>query len=93
MLRQGDEIIAKLDTVIYGGFGGWCIKADGEYIYYPNEELPWDDCPKLKVFEDMAKKETDRDWRAILLLPLREAEYKRQGENRWVLIRTGEGFA
>jgi len=93
MLRQGDEIIAKLNTVIYGGFGGWCIKADSEYIYYPNEELPWDEYPVLQDFETLARKEPHRDWRAILTLPLREAEYQRQGENRWVLIRTSEGFA
>lgn len=86
-------ITATMGTRIYGGFGGWHIVRDDETIYNPPDNAEWGEYPTLLIFENMARKDPDHDWRAKLTSPLRDAEYQRQGENRWVLISSGPGFA
>ncbi len=93
MRRKPKEILASMHTRIYNGFGGWMITAGEKCVYSPPCDLEYEDYPTLMKFENMARKEPTKDWRAILTLPLREAEYQRQGRNRWVLIKTGRGFA
>jgi hypothetical protein len=41
----------------------------------------------------MAAADPDHDWRIYFYAPLYEAEYQRQGDGCWVLIKKGEGFA
>lgn len=93
MRRGKDEITATMRTRIYGGFGGWCIRADGEAVYWPPGDIGWKKYPTLMKFELLARKSPRKDWRAILNLPLRYMEYQRQGRNRWVLVKSGLGFA
>lgn len=94
MIKQADgTFIASLDTVIYGGFGGWTIYRDAKVYYFPPTNKADDDCPRLAEFEAMAEADPDHDWQAVLNLPMRDAVYQRQGEGKWVLIGTGEGFA
>ena len=93
MKREEDAILCKMDTRIYGGFGGWTITRNGEGIYTPSSYLAWEKYPKLSKFERMARKDPDADWRAECFLALRDATYQRQGNNRWVLVRSGLGFA
>ena len=84
---------ASMKTKIIAGFGTAQIKKNGEIIYNEPPDLEWKDAKTLQVFENMAKKDPDHDWRFELILPLREAEYQRQGNNNWVLVRVGRGFA
>lgn len=91
--KKKKYITASLHTRIYGGFGGWLITADKECIYAPPPHLDWTKYPTLMRFENLARKQPSRDWRAQLDLPLRSAVYQRQGRNCWVLVETGLGFA
>lgn len=93
MKRKGEEILCALDTRIYNGFGGWHITRDGEVVYEGDPRGEWESFPTLMKFENMARKNPDADWRAHCNLPLRDAEYQRQGKNRWVLVNSGPGFA
>lgn len=93
MKRGEKEITASMKTRIYGGFGGWNITRNNEDVFTPDCNGEWESFPTLMKFENMARRSPKADWRAILMLPLREAEYQRQGKNRWVLVRTGMGFA
>jgi hypothetical protein len=86
------ETICPMDYPIAAGFGQASISKGSEVVFQEDprsEEEP----PTLQQFEDMAKVDPDHDWRFTLYLPLREAEYQRQGEGRWVLVRSGQGFA
>lgn len=87
-----NAILARMDTRIYNGFGGWTIKKDNEIIYVGDANGKWESFPRLMKFELMARK-SPGDWWAECFLPLREAYYQRQGKNRWVLVKTGPGFA
>ena len=82
-----------MDTPIIAGFGSAVITKNGKIVYSETPNLEFEDAPKLRKFERMAKKETKADWRYKLDLPLRNAEYQRQGDNNWVLIKAGQGFA
>lgn len=89
----GGDVVASMHTKIYDGFGGWYISKDSECVFQPDPNTPWGQSPTLMRFENMARKDPDHDWRAHLLLPLREAVYQRQGKNKWVLVKVGQGFA
>lgn len=86
------EEIAHLESIVAAGFGYAGITKDGQSVYQddPHSE---EDAPTLQRFEDMAKADPDHDWRFTLNLPLRDAEYQRQGDARWVLVKSGMGFA
>lgn len=86
------EILISLKTRIYQGFGGWCIHRNGKTVFWPEPNLEFDKYPTLMKFELQARKKRG-DWRAMVDLPLRSAEYQRQGKNRWVLVKSGQGFA
>ncbi len=75
------------------GFGEAIIRKDSEFIYKALYDLEWKDAFTLQKFENSARKDPNHDWRFELILPLREAEYQRQGDNNWVLVKVGEGFA
>ncbi len=92
MKREKKEILAYLKTRIYGGFGGWYIERNKKTVYWPEPNLEFNQYPTLMKFELQARK-IKGDWRAIVDLPLRSAEYQRQGKNRWVLVKSGQGFA
>ncbi len=83
---------ASTKTRIIAGFGEAIIKKDSELIYQAPYDLEWKDAKTLQTFENMAKKDPDHDWRFELILPLREAEYQRHGDNNWVLVKVGQGF-
>lgn len=92
---KGDkqEITASMHTRIYQGFGGWLITKNDKLIFMARPNLEWHQFPTLMKFENMARKDPDNDWRAECQLPLRDATYQRQGKNRWVLVKSGLGFA
>lgn len=68
----------------------------GQVSVTKGEETVWsgdDENTRLRQFEIRARKEPDEDWRVTIYGPLYEAEYQRQGDSEWVLVRRGEGFA
>jgi hypothetical protein len=85
------EAIAPMEMLIAVGFGDARITKDGETIY--SESVDDDDYHTLAEFETMAQIDPDHDWRAILNAPLRDREYQRHEEGKWVLIKSGMGFA
>ena len=92
MRRKEGVTLANMKTRVYGGFGGCTILCDGELEFAPPPDLDWKAYPTLMKFELLARKRPG-DWRLNIDLPLRSAEYQRQDRNRWVLIKTGLGFA
>lgn len=85
------ESIAPMDMLIAVGFGSAMVTCGHKVIFmemYDDTEFH-----TLAEFEEMAKKDPNHDWRVSLNAPLRSREYQRQGDNNWVLIASGEGFA
>ncbi len=74
------------------GFGSAGYSRDGETLWQedPHSE---DDPPTVADVEAQAAADPNRDWRIFFFAPMYEAEYQRQGEGLWVLVRKGEGFA
>lgn len=87
-------VVARMDMYLAVGFGAATVTKNGECVY---DENRWDgekeDFPTLGRYELLAQNEPDADWRCSFFAPLYEAEYQRQGKERWVLIRKGLGFA
>ena len=90
MVREDKAILVDMNTELYMGFGGWTVTLNGK-LYYQGETN--EDGSLLSRFEKEARGAPDNDWRAEYCGPMREATYQRQGENRWVLIASGPGFA
>ena len=86
------ERVAPLSMVIGVGFGTAQVLKDNEIIYEEGFQDN-DDFPTLADFEKMAKQDPDHDWRVLLVSPLRDREYQRHEEDKWVLIDSGRGFA
>lgn len=84
--------VASMDMVIAAGFGDAYLKKNGEIVWEEeNKELH--DCIRVRDAEEMAAKDPDNDWRFEIIGPLSEVEYQRHDKGKWVLIRTGLGFA
>jgi len=85
--------ILPMRTRLYNSFGGYMIIKDGELFFMENVKTEYEDCKTLIYIENRAKLQPESDWRVILDLPLRSAEYQRQDKSKWVLIKRGNGFA
>jgi hypothetical protein len=83
-----------LDSIIAVGFGSATCTKGGELIYdeqmTPKDSDDYATCGQMEL---LAKDDPDHDWRISLYAPLYEAEYQRQGDGHWVLIKKGQGFA
>ena len=87
-------VVARMDMYLAVGFGSCSVTKDGVAVYDENNWNTDDgEYPSLGVYEMLARREPEADWRVHFYAPLYEAEYQRQGEDRWVLIRSGQGFA
>uniref|UniRef100_A0A6M3JIZ2 Uncharacterized protein n=1 Tax=viral metagenome TaxID=1070528 RepID=A0A6M3JIZ2_9ZZZZ len=89
------ENIAPMDMTIAVGYGTAQVMRDGEIIYNENTAniQSYDDYKTLSEFEEMAEQDPDHDWRVILNAPFKDSEYQRRGKEKWVLIKSGMGFA
>ena len=87
------ESVLPMRTRLYNSFGGYMITKYGELYFMENSQKEFHDNKTLIYIENRAKLQPDADWRCILDLPLRSAEYQRQGKSKWVLIKKGQGFA
>ncbi len=85
--------ILPLKTRLYNSFGGYHITKNGKLFFMEDTQKEYDECKTLQYIENRARKSPGSDWRCIVSLPLRGAEYQRQGKNKWVLIREDRGFA
>ena len=74
------------------GFGSAGYSRDGESLW-DEQGQEFDDCPTVADVEKLAVADPERDWRIYFFAPLYEAEYQRQGDGVWVLVRKGMGFA
>lgn len=83
------ERIAPLDMPIAVGFGEAYALRDSEVIYREQD----DRFLLVSDIEKIALESPNSDYRIILNAPLRNAEYQRQGTDKWVLIDSGIGFA
>jgi len=82
-----------MDRMIAVGFGSAGYSRDGEELWSEGQLDDIDNAPNVSHVEQLAAADPDRDWRIYFFAPLYEAEYQRQGEGVWVLVRKGEGFA
>lgn len=89
----GSQDLLAMDEVLYNGFGGYSVSKDGKHFYSGDPNGEWDSFKTLADIEVSAKKEPESDWRVRLDNPLRDAEWQRQGDDQWVLIKSGLGFA
>lgn len=87
------EPVLCMKTVLYNGYGGWSITKNGAQYFTEDQNKDWSETKVMAEIEKEASQDPENDWRAELYLPLREATYQRQGEGKWMLVRTGEGFA
>jgi hypothetical protein len=80
-----------MERMIAVGFGSAGYSKDGEIL--------WEECaedenfPQVSDVEAQAAADPDHDWRIFFYAPLYEAEYQRQGDGIWVLVKKGLGFA
>jgi len=81
-----------MDRMLAVGFGSVTASCDDIGVYSERDvedERFW----SVQQVEDLAKADPDHDWRISFYAPLWEAEYQRQGDGVWVLVRKGLGFA
>lgn len=74
------------------GFGSAGYSRDGVTLWSEGGE-EFEACPTVADVEAIAKADPCHDWRISFFAPLYEAEYQRQGDGVWILVRKGEGFA
>lgn len=86
-------ILCPLATKLGVGFGDCYVSRDGVRVWEEPPKVAWSRLPRLHRFERQAGKESSHDWRVVFSAPLSYAEYQRQGPGRWVLVKTGLGFA
>ncbi len=83
----------KLTRRIAVGFGFAGVTKDGEVVWSEPANAAWKDLPRLRKFENMARKDPNHDWRAVMDGPLHGETYQRHAKNRWVLVLRSKGFA
>jgi hypothetical protein len=80
------------DAVVMVGYGWAGVTRDGETVWSegPKDDVP--DCWTMRRAEAEANKDPDYDWRIVLVGPLSNVTYQRQGVYRWILVEVGRGF-
>ena len=82
----------EMDRHIGVGFGTAGYGVDGEELW-AEQDQEFDDLPTVADVERLANRDPNRDWRIWFHAPLYSAEYQRQGEGVWILVKKGDGFA
>lgn len=80
----------KLNVRLHAGFGMTALKRDGEYV---ESYFEYEKCPTFQRFENVARKDPDHDWQVLVDGPLSDVTYQRHGQNEWVAVAKGMGFA
>jgi len=81
-----------LDRQIAVGFGNAGYSRDGQELW-SEQEAENGNYHTVGYVESIAKLQANHDWRIYFFAPLYEAEYQRQGDVVWVLVRKSKGFA
>ena len=84
-------ITCDMNSKLTVGFGCVTVKRGRDILF--SDDPDWDKAPTLMEYEKMAQEDPDKDWRVVFFAPLSETEFQRQGENNWVLVKKGPGFA
>lgn len=82
-----------MERAIGVGFGCAGYSKDGEVLWEEDMSMEFDELPTVADVEKLAVESPSSDWRIYFFAPLYEAEYQRQGNRHWVLVRKGQGFA
>ena len=89
--------LLSMERVLMVGFGACTVSKDNMFVYHesPHEMEKWDyDYPiTAMMYERIAAKDPEHDWRIAFYGPMHEEEYQRQGPGCWVMIHSGPGFA
>lgn len=80
----------KLNARLHAGFGVTTLLRDGVGI---ESYFDYEKCPTFRRFENIARKDPDRDWRVRVDGPLSDVTYQRHGHNEWIAVERGLGFA
>ena len=83
----------EMDRPIAVGFGDAGYSKDGKVIWCEQMADSSKEWVTVADVEVLAKAAPDHDWRIYFYAPLYEAEYQRQGDDVWVLVSKGQGFA
>ena len=79
------------DAILGVGFGQASLTRDGRTIWYEGSE-DFESLISCADAEKLAAADPEHDWRIFYLGPLSDKEYQRQ-DGKWILVRTGMGFA
>jgi hypothetical protein len=82
-----------LAAIIAVGFGSASCTKGKETIYEERDTPEGQYYKTCGDMEKLAAADPDHDWQISFYAPLYESAYQRQGENHWVLIKKGMGFA
>ena len=86
--------LLPMNTYLYMDIGGgWTITKDGKHYFVEDVNKEIEKSKTLSEIEQEAKLEPNCDWRAVLNMPLRSSVFQRHGNNNWVLVEKGRGFA
>jgi len=88
----GSHDTLSMNRLLAVGFGDCSVSKDGDHVY-SESSVDEDGWWKAEQAEAAALADPDHDWRISFFAPLYDAEYQRQGEKHWVLVRKGQGFA
>lgn len=86
----------SMDRMLAVGFGETTVTQNGVCVWSESQmsdNADWSDYWKASNAESAALEHPDDDWRINFHAPLYDAEYQRQGDGHWVLVKKGMGFA
>lgn len=87
------ETTLGMDRTIAVGFGQAFVAKDDETVFVETPDTEFEECWTVAQAEAAAAADPDHDWRIVLDGPMHGETYQRQGEGRWVLVESNDGFA
>ena len=86
------DTVLPMRTRLYTEMGGYMIFKNDKLYFMEKTGREYGKCKTLSFIERRARLDPNSDWRCMVDLPLRSAEYQRHGKSKWVLIKIGNGF-
>ena len=83
----------KMNWRIAVGFGYAAVECGSKVIWSESWNMEWSELWTVQKAENLARKRKKGDWRIVLDGPMHGETYQRQGRNRWVLVKSNNGFA
>lgn len=85
--------ILPLDTRLHHCYGGWSVTKNGDHFFQEDRDVDFEDAHTLQDIENRISDDDVNEYRAILMMALRDATYQRHSKGKWVLIEKGPGYA